>query len=72
MQFTYTGKRDRWIDYRVSNGDRKIAANLADSLLPNEDAISSLVRRVYGAMTEEVPRERSRVSGGDSSNVGEE
>ena len=55
-----------------SNGDRKMAANMENSSLSNEEAISSLVRRVYGAMTEEVPRERSRVSGGDSSNVGEE
>ena len=35
-------------------------------------AISSLVRRVYRAMTVEVPLERSRVSGGNSSNVEEE
>ena len=40
--------------------------------LPNEEAISSLVRCVYRAMTEEVLRERSRVSGGNSSNVEEE
>ena len=38
----------------------------------SEEAIASLVRRVYKAMTEEVPRERSRVSGSDSSNVEEE
>ena len=38
----------------------------------SEEAIASLVRGVYIAMTEEVPRERSRVSGGDSSNVEEE
>ena len=31
-----------------------------------------MVRRVYRAMTEEVPRERLRVSGGNSSNVEEE
>ena len=55
-----------------SNGDRKMAANMANSSLPNEEAISSLVRRVYRATTEEVPRERSRVSGGNSSNVAEE
>ena len=55
-----------------SNGDRKMAANMANLSLPNEEAISSLVRRVHRAMTEEVPRERSRVSGGDSSNVKEE
>ena len=56
-----------------SSGDRKMAANRANSLLPNEEAISSLVRRVYRAMTEEVPRERSQVSrSGNSSNVEEE
>ena len=55
-----------------SNGDRKMAANMANLPLPNEEDISSLVRRVYRAMTEEVPRERSRVSGGNSSNVEEE
>ena len=55
-----------------SNGDRKMAANMANSSLPNEEAICSLVRRVYRATTEEVPRERSRVSGGNSSNVAEE
>ena len=55
-----------------SNGDRKMAANMANSSLPNEEDISSLVRRVYRAMTEEVPRERSRVSGCNSSNVEEE
>ena len=45
---------------------------MANSSLPNEEDISSLVHRVYRAMTEEVPRERSRVSGGNSSNVEEE
>ena len=55
-----------------SNGDRKMTVNMANSPLPNEEAISSLVRRVHRATTEEVPRERSRVSGGDSSNVKEE
>ena len=54
-----------------SNGDRKLVANMANSSLPNEQAISSLVRRVYSAMTE-LPRERSRVSGGNSSSVKEE
>ena len=48
-----------------------MAASTTNSL-PNEEAISSLVRRVYRAMTEEVPCERSRVSGGNSSNVEEE
>ena len=48
-----------------------MAANRTNSL-PNEEAISSLVGRVYRAMTEEVPCERSRVSGGNSSNVEEE
>ena len=55
-----------------SNGDRIMAANMANSSLLNEEAIFSLVRRVYRAMTEEVPRERSRVSGGNSSNVEDE
>ena len=48
-----------------------MAANRTNSL-PNEEAISSSVRRVYRTMTEEVPCERSRVSGGNSSNAGEE
>ena len=48
-----------------------MAANRTNSL-PNEKAISSLVRRVYRAMTEELPCERSRVSGGNSSNFEEE
>ena len=57
-----------------SNGDQKMAANMANSSLPIEGAIISLVRRtrVYRAMTEEVPRERSRISGGNSSNVEKE
>ena len=46
-----------------------MAANRTNSL-PNEEAIS-LVRRVYRAMSE-VPCERSRESGGNSSNVEEE
>ena len=45
---------------------------MANSSLPNEEAMSSLVRRVYRATTDEVPRERSRVSGDNSSNVEEE
>ena len=45
-----------------------MAANMVNLSLLNEEAISSLVRRVYGAMTEEVPHERTRVSGGNSSN----
>ena len=46
---------------------------MANSSLPNEEPISSLVCRVYRAMTEEVPRERSFVRGGlNSSNVEEE
>ena len=52
-----------------SNGNRKMGANMANSLLPSNEAISSLVRRVYRAITEEVPPETSRVSGGNSSNV---
>ena len=44
---------------------------MANSLLPKEQAISSLACRVYRAMTE-VPREKSRVSEGNSSNVEEE
>ena len=51
---------------------RKMAANMANSSLPNGKTISSLVRRVHRTMTREVPRERSRVSGDDSSNVKEE
>ena len=45
---------------------------MTNSSLPNEEAISSLVYRVYRAITEEVPRERSRVSGSNSTNVQEE
>ena len=45
---------------------------MANSSPPNAEAISSLVRRVYRAMTEEVPHERLRVSGGNSSNVEDE
>ena len=45
-----------------------MAENRTNSL-PNEGAISSLVRCVYRAMTEEVPCERSPVKGGNSSNV---
>ena len=54
-----------------SNGDRIMAANMhmANSSLPNKKVIFSQVRRVYRTVTEEVPRERSRVSGGNSSNV---
>ena len=48
-----------------------MAANRTNPL-PNKEAMSSLVRRVYRAMTEEVPCERSRVSGGNSTNVEEE
>ena len=55
-----------------SNGDQKMAANMANSSLPNEEAIFSLVRRVYRAMAEEVPRERSRISVGNSSNFEKE
>ena len=55
-----------------SNGDRKMEANMTNSSLPNEEAISFLVNRVYRAMTEEVPRERSRISGRNSTNVEEE
>ena len=55
-----------------ANGDRTMAANMTNSSLPNEEAISFLVNRVYRAMTEEVPRERSRVSESNSTNVEEE
>ena len=52
--------------------NREMAANMANSSLPNEETISSLVHRFHRAMTREVPRERSRVSGDDSSNVKDE
>ena len=55
-----------------SNGDRKMTATGEFDAGKRLEAISSLVPRVYGAMAEEVPRERSRVSGGNSSNVEEE
>ena len=71
MHFKHKVKRHRWIDYLAFKRRPKMAANRTNSL-PNEEAISSLVRRVYRAMTEEVPCERSRVSGGNSSNVEEE
>ena len=45
---------------------------MANSSLPDEEVIFSLVRRGYRAMTEEVPPKRSRLSGGNSSNVEEE
>ena len=46
MQFGHKVKHDRWTIIVFSNGDRKMAAN--------EEAISSLLRRVYRAMTEEM------------------
>ena len=61
MHFSHKVKRHRWIDYRAFKRRPKMAANRTNSL-PNEEAISSLVGRVYRAMTEEVPCERSRVS----------
>ena len=69
VHFRHKVKRHRWIDYRAFK-PAKMAANRTNSL-PNEEAISSLVCRVYRAMTE-MPYERSRVSGGNSSNVEEE
>ena len=64
-------KRHRWIDYRACKRRPKMAANRTNSL-PNEEAIFSLVRRVYRAMTEEVPCERSRMRAGNTNNVEEE
>ena len=55
-----------------SNGDRKMVANMTNLSRPNEEAISFLVYRVYRAMTEELPRQRSRVGESNSSNVEEE
>lgn len=49
-----------------------MAANQNCTSLPNEEAISSLVRRVYRAITEEVPRERSREGGANFRNAEEE
>ena len=46
VQFGHKVKHDRWTIIVFSNGDRKMAAN--------EEAISSLLRRVYRAMTEEM------------------
>ena len=71
MHFRHKVKRHRWTDYRAFKRQPKMAENRTN-LLPNEEAISSLVRRVYRAMTEELPCERLRVSGGNSSNVEEE
>ena len=53
------------IDYRVFKRRPKMATKRGSH-------ISSLVRRVYRAMTEGVSCERSRVSGGNFSNVEEE
>ena len=73
MQFGHKGKRDRWIDYRVfkrrpKNGSRhgEFVANKRGSHLFLGSPC--LLR----AMTEKVPRKRSRVNGGNSSNVEEE
>ena len=73
MQFGHKGKRDRWIDYRVfkrrpKNGSKhgEFVANKRGSHLFLGSPC--LLR----AMTEEVPRKRSRVNGGNSSNVEEE
>ena len=71
LHFRHKLKRHRWTDYRAFKRRPKMEANRTNSL-PNEEAISSLGRRVYRAMTEEVRCERSRVSGGNSSNVEEE
>ena len=46
VQVGHKGKQDRWIDYRVFKRHRKMVAN--------EEAIFSLLRRVYRAMTEEM------------------
>ena len=46
-----------------------MAANMANSSLPNKEATFSLVHRVYRAMTEEVPHERSPVCGCNTSSV---
>ena len=72
MQFGHKGKRDSWIDYRVFKQWPKNWSKHGEFVAANEEVISSLVRRVYRAMTEEVPRERSRVSAGNSSNAEEE
>ena len=73
MQFGHKGKRDRWIDYRVfkrrpKNGSKhgEFVANKRGSHLFLGSPC--LLR----AMTEEVPHNRSRVNGGNSSNVEEE
>ena len=71
VHFRHKVKRHHWIDHLAFNRRPKMVANRMNSL-PNEEAISSLVPLVYRAMTEEVPCERSRVSGGNSSNVEEE
>ena len=56
----------------MTAGSIIVFSNMTNSSLPNEEAISFLVYRVYRAMTAEVPRERSRVSGSNSTNVEEE
>ena len=47
VQFRHKGKHDRWIDYRVFKRRPKSGSK-------HEEAISSLLRRVYRAMTEEI------------------
>lgn len=66
LYFRHKVKRHRGIDYRAFKRRPKMSANRT------KRGSSSFVRREYRAMTEEVSCERSRVSGGNCSNVEEE
>ena len=72
VQFGHKAKRDSWIDYRVFKRRPRNDSKHGEFMAANEEAISSLVCHLYRALTEEVPRERSWVSGDDSINVEEE
>ena len=63
VQFWHKGKRDRWIDYRVFKRQEtwRIRCQTRKPSLP--------WFAVFTEQGQEVPRERSRVSGGNSSDV---
>ena len=65
VHFRHKVTLHHWIDYRVFKRRSKMATERGSH-------ISCLVRHVYRAMPEEVSCERSRVSGGNFSNVEEE
>lgn len=59
MQFGHKAKRDSWINYHVFKRRPRNDSKHGEFVAANEEAISSLVCRVYRATTEEVPCERS-------------